>query len=68
MAGTKIAKKLPKRTSNANSKARRARSWAAGQRRKAARNAAQEQRHNENLARGYTVWDHVKALRANARG
>jgi hypothetical protein len=49
--GQKLKKKLPKRVISLGLQARRARSWARGQERKKARNAAQEQRHRDNLAR-----------------
>lgn len=47
----KVAKKLPKRVGNAHRKAKRAESWARGEKRKAARREAQEARHQANLKR-----------------
>lgn len=60
-----------KRMTNANRKARRARSWAAGQKRKEAR--IKDQRTREALNRAsraagdLTPWDAVKAERARRR-
>ena len=49
MPSQKIAKKLPKRVTNLNLKARRERSWRLTQERKKVRNAAQEAQHKANL-------------------
>lgn len=51
------------RMSNANLKARRSRSWARGEKRKAARRLAQEVAHARNVERGYTGWEEAKAKR-----
>ena len=67
MATTKLAKKLPKRVGNANSKARRARNWIASERRKEARRKAQEIAHARNVERGYTTWEKVKEARYASR-
>lgn len=60
-----------KRMSNANLKARRARSWLAGQRRKAARVKAQKQREaaNKELREAglRTPWEEAKARRFERR-
>lgn len=47
----KAKKKLPKRASSQHAKAKRAESWARGQKRKAARRAAQDARAAANRAR-----------------
>lgn len=51
------------RMTNANLKARRARSWARGEKKKAERRLAQEAAHARNVERGYTGWDEAKAKR-----
>ncbi len=53
-AQTKLAKKLPKRCTNLNLKAKREQSWRRTQERKKARNAAQDKR-----------WEANQKLRAN---
>ena len=45
----KAGKKLPKRVGNQHRKAKRAESWARGQRRKEERRREQEARHQVNL-------------------
>lgn len=67
MATTKLAKKLPKRVSNANSKTRRARNWLAGEKRKEARRQAQALAHAVNVERGYTAWEMSKEARRLTR-
>lgn len=56
-----------KRIGNPNHKAARARSWERGQKRKAARQAAQDAAHTRNVERGFTTWSEAKAKRAAAR-
>lgn len=67
----KIAKKLPKRVTNLNLKARRARSWQRTQERKKARIVAQEVRHQANLNRiadGLLTVHEAKKLAKKVRG
>jgi hypothetical protein len=62
---------LPKRSSNVNAKARRARSRARGQARKLVTKREQAARTQANverrLAGQFTPWEKVKALRAEKR-
>lgn len=68
MAGTKIAKKLPKRAdSKHRSHIRNAECWLRGEDRKAARRKAQAERERINKERGYTAWQNAKRERAAAR-
>jgi hypothetical protein len=48
-SNSKAQKKLPKRTSNAHRKAYRAALWAKQKKRKAARQAKQDEAHRRNL-------------------
>lgn len=56
-----------KRMVNVNLKARRARCWARGQVRKAARQAAQNAAHARNVTNGTSPWLQAKEKRAEAR-
>lgn len=51
MAGSKISKNLPKRTTNTKAQERRHRSWTLGQARSKQRQEANQQRHKDNLKR-----------------
>lgn len=51
---TKVAKKLPKRVGNTNARARRERSWRAGEERKRQRQARQDAQHAANVKAGKT--------------
>lgn len=74
MAGEQRQKGNPasKRMINAELKARRARSWAAGKKRRDAHRKAQEERHQHNLelkAQGLpTPWEQAKAKAREKRG
>lgn len=65
MTGTKVSKKLPKRTTNTKAQERRHRSWTKGQEQKKARQAENERRHQDNLKRiangELTPWQEAKA-------
>lgn len=60
MPKQKIAKKLPKRTTNDRLKARRAASWARGQERKELRRKAQRLAETRNRAAGTTPWEQAR--------
>lgn len=49
---TKVAKKLPKRTTNAHARDYRAKAWKSGQERKAERRSVQDKQHRANVAAG----------------
>ena len=56
-----------KRMGNANLKARRARSWANGEARKAARRDAQDLAHRRNVSEGDSPWARAVATRFRQR-